>query len=81
MKIALPPDDGRITYRLDGWTINGGSDMRMPRDVAREIARNMPKPPELFGRAVHQCELVSDIRVRMACRARMIARMERLGYE
>ena len=81
MKIALPPDDGRIQHRLDGWTINGDDDMRMPRDVAREIARHMPEPPALFGRMVQQCKSISDIRARMACRSRMIARMERLGYE
>jgi hypothetical protein len=79
MKIALPPDDGRITYRLDGWTINGDDDMRMPHDVAREIARNMPGPPERFGRIAQQCKSVSDIRARMACRARMIERMGRLS--
>jgi hypothetical protein len=81
MKFVLPPDDGRIVHRLDGWTINGDDDMRMPRDVAREIARNMPAPVPPFGAAFHQRSSHNDIRARMGCRARMVERMGRLHNE
>jgi hypothetical protein len=77
-RVALPPDDGRIQHRLDGWAINGDDDMRMPHDVTREIARNIPEPPALFTR-----NSLSDVRARMRARARarMVERAGRLNDE
>ena len=75
-RVALPPDDGHVQHRLDGWTINSDDDMRMPHDVAREIARNIPEPPALFTR-----KALSDVRARMRARARMVERAGRLNDE
>jgi hypothetical protein len=78
MQVRLPPDDGQIVHRLDGWTVNGHDDMHMPANVSREIARNMPHPLPPFEAGYHPRNFHSDIRARMRCRGRMVERMGRL---
>jgi hypothetical protein len=71
MNMKGPPgwNPDEITSRIDGWVVDPDDEDRIPARVAEMIVRALP---QLGGGC---SSIIEEVRARMLCRQRMVARL------